>query len=75
MSSMSGDSALCVLSLLFAGFVKDTCSDETFSIRKVHEKGPFTHVISDAISRTKRALPYPARIFFREASRGLERKL
>ena len=44
-----------------------------------HFKGPFTHAIFDAISgaisRTKRALPYPARIYFREASRGLERKL
>ena len=27
-------------------------------------KGPFTHAISDAISRTKRALPYPARMSF-----------
>ena len=36
----------------------------------------FTHAIFDAISRTKRALPYPTRMFiFREASRGLERKL
>ena len=46
----------------------------------VSPKGPFTHAIfdaiSDAISRTKRALPYPARMFFfREASRGLGRKL
>ena len=38
--------------------------------------GPFTHVIFDAISRTKRAWPYPARLLFScEASRGLERKL
>ena len=33
-----------------------------------HHIGPFTHAIFDAISgaisRTKRALPYPARIFF-----------
>ena len=43
-------------------------------------KGPFTRAIfdaiSDAISRTKRALPYSVRtLFFGEASRELERKL
>ena len=48
--------------------------------RIIISKGPFTHAIFDAISgaisRTKCALPYPARMFFFcEASRGLERKL
>ena len=38
-------------------------------------KVPFTHAIFNAISRTKCALPYPARMLFSEASRGLERKL
>ena len=37
-------------------------------------KGPFTRAIFDTISRTKRALPYPAHILFRGASRVLERK-
>ena len=41
--------------------------------------GPFTHAIFDAISdailRTKRALPTLHDCCFREASRGLERKL
>ena len=36
--------------------------------------GPFTHAIFDAISRTKRPSLYPARMLFREASGGLERK-
>ena len=38
-------------------------------------KGPFTHAICDAISRTKRALPCPARILFRVDWRESERKL
>ena len=41
--------------------------------------GPFTHAIFDAISdailRTKRALPTLHECCFREASRGLERNL
>ena len=47
----------------------DRRSAETVTL----SKGPFTHtifdVISDAISHTKRALPYPAQM------RGLESKL
>ena len=38
-------------------------------------QGPFTHVISDTISHTKRALPYPARMSFSRSIAGLERKL
>ena len=42
-------------------------------------KAPFTHpifeAIFNAILRTKRALSYPARMLFRETSRGCERKL
>ena len=33
-------------------------------LSKSPRKGPFTHAIFDGISRTTRALPYPARIFF-----------
>ena len=45
------------------------------SVYKWRSKAPFTHAIFDAISRTKRNSPYHARILFREASGGLERKL
>ena len=37
--------------------------------------GAISDAIFGAILRAKRALPYPARVFSREASRGLERKL
>ena len=43
--------------------------------RNVCHKGPFTHAISDAISRTKRSLPYPARMLFSRSIAWIGKKV
>ena len=49
-------------------FLLEGWENVPFELGSERVKGPFTHAIfdaiSDAISRTKRALPYPARMFF-----------
>ena len=74
--SRRGDVRMCGPEQHWRGVRKD----EPHSTGWEKRKGLFTrailYAISDAIARTKRALPYPAPMFFfREASRGLERKL
>ena len=67
----------------YESWASNSCLDMTSSSRGLtwtkaipcSPKGPFTHATSNAISRTKRALPYPPQMLFREASRASERKL
>ena len=42
---------------------------------KCSDQGPFTHAIFDAISRTKRALPYPARMLFSRSIAWIGKKV